>query len=102
MDIRDSGQTGNAGLTGTKSEHDGEAGCLWCSTPFRPRARGGSPQRFCSPHCRREFHDCARRWATAEVDAGRLTPAELARAPKRSIYAAEARKMPRSGRDGAA
>src|SRR5688500_4114148 len=61
--------------------------CLWCSTVFRPRASGGTRQRFCSRRCRGEFHDCARRWATAEVDAGRLTPTQLAKAAKRSINA---------------
>src|ERR1051326_2265379 len=31
--------------------NDTAAGCAWCENPFI-RRRGGSPQRFCSIHCR--------------------------------------------------
>ncbi len=64
--------------------------CLWCSSSFRPRASGGSRQRFCSQRCRSEFHDCARRWAIAEVEGGRLTTILLAKVPKHSINAGAA------------
>lgn len=64
--------------------------CLWCSQPFRPRVTGGRPQKFCSPRCRVEFFDAARAWAVAEVEAGRLTAAELARGPKGNVHVAEA------------
>jgi hypothetical protein len=37
-----------------------------------PRATGGSPQRFCSPLCRNEFHGAARAWILAAIDAGTL------------------------------
>jgi hypothetical protein len=83
------------------TEHIGERKCLWCSAPFRPRASGGSRQRFCSGLCRSELHDCARRWAIAEVDAGRLTPAELAKAPKLSINAAAIGKRAQTRGQGA-
>jgi hypothetical protein len=46
----------------------GETICLWCAAQFTLR-RGGSPKKFCSTRCRREFHSCARRWAEAAVAA---------------------------------
>ncbi len=51
--------------------------CLWCGTGFRPRASGGSPQRFCSTPCRRAFETACRVYAGAEVNAGRLTVSTL-------------------------
>jgi hypothetical protein len=71
-----------------------EGACLWCRSTFQPRASGGSRQRFCSPQCRRECHDCARRWAVAEIDAGRLSTAQLTSALKHSINAAVVGMMP--------
>lgn len=50
----------------------GEASCLWCGKNFEGR-RGGSPQRFCSPMHRAEFHSAARRFAEQAVAAGIVT-----------------------------
>src|SRR3954451_21547262 len=46
--------------------------CAWCDRPFTPRQTGGHDQRFCRPSCRRALHAAARRWALAELAAGRL------------------------------
>lgn len=62
--------------------------CLWCPRVFLPRVTGGRKQRFCSPRCRKEFFECARAWAVAEVEAGRLTPAQLAKGPKANVHVA--------------
>ena len=75
-----------------KSGADMSAICLWCGRVFLPRVTGGRKQRFCCAACRSEFHDCARRWAIAEVDAGRLTTGQLAAAPKHNINVAQADK----------
>ena len=52
---------------------------------FPSQDDGGTRQRFCCARCRQEFHDAARRWAIAEVDAGRLTSEQLAQAPKHAL-----------------
>lgn len=51
--------------------------CLWCGTGFRPRATGGSPQRFCAAPCRRAFDMACRIYAAMEIDAGRLSVSTL-------------------------
>jgi hypothetical protein len=50
--------------------------CLWCGRPFAPRC-GGSPQRYCSPSHRGEFHTAARVWTERALAAGALTIDEL-------------------------
>ena len=54
--------------------------CTWCGEAFPPRTTGGSAQRFCSAPCRRAFDTACRAYASARVDAGRVTVAELRRA----------------------
>ncbi len=51
--------------------------CLWCGAGFRPRATGGSAQRFCSAPCRRAFDTACRIYAATEVNAGRLPVSTL-------------------------
>jgi hypothetical protein len=57
----------------------GEPGpeCLWCGGPYARRATGGQPQKFCSSACRRACHTAARRWAVREIEAGRLSVANV-------------------------
>ena len=63
------------------------AGCLWCSA-LLPAGRGrGSQRRFCSTDCRSAFHTAARRWALAEIAAGRLTVAQLKECRPESVHA---------------
>jgi hypothetical protein len=50
--------------------------CLWCGRTFA-RRRGGSPQRFCSPGHRVEFHTAARVWTERALVAGSMTIADL-------------------------
>src|ERR1051325_9171412 len=47
--------------------------CLWCSRPFRPRATGGSAQRFCSTEHRKAFWTAARRWTMRAIETGLLS-----------------------------
>ena len=54
--------------------------CLWCHTPFKPRADGGKLQRYCSPDCRRTFDRAARAWVRGAVATGTLTLADLQKA----------------------
>lgn len=51
--------------------------CLWCGKPYARRATGGQPQKFCSSACRRACHTAARRWAVREIEAGRLSVANV-------------------------
>ena len=51
--------------------------CLWCGKPYARRATGGQPQKFCSSACRRACHTAARRWAVRELEAGRLSVANV-------------------------
>ena len=50
--------------------------CLWCDKPFTPR-QGGKTQRFCSTDHRRAFEAALREWARCELEAGRMTVADL-------------------------
>ena len=64
-----------------------DASCLWCGAayarratggkPYARRATGGQPQKFCSSACRRACHTAARRWAVREIEAGRLSVANV-------------------------
>ena len=54
--------------------------CVWCGSPFSPRATGGKPQRFCGESCRREFWQKLREWALLAVDTGLLPVEALKRA----------------------
>ena len=67
------------------------AACLWCTTGFEPRANGGSPQRFCSPQCRRAFDTACRKYAMTEVYAGRLPVSELRMALRQRARCSESR-----------
>ena len=61
--------------------------CLWCEGPL-PAGRGrGSERRFCCADCRSAFHTAARRWALAEIAAGRLTVARLKECRLESVHA---------------
>jgi len=61
--------------------------CLWCEGPL-PAGRGrGSERRFCCSECRSAFHTAARRWALAEIAAGRLTVAQLKECRSESVHA---------------
>ncbi len=51
--------------------------CLWCSEPYARRATGGRPQKYCCSTCRRACHAAARRWAVSELEAGRLSVANV-------------------------
>src|SRR5438270_60749 len=44
--------------------------CLWCGRDFRPRATGGSAQRFCSTEHRKAFWTAARRWTMRAIETG--------------------------------
>jgi hypothetical protein len=50
--------------------------CLWCGSPFVPR-RGGKPQRFCRPACRRAFDAAGRKYVAEAIADGTLTMAAL-------------------------
>jgi hypothetical protein len=52
--------------------NDTVAGCAWCENPFT-RRRGGSPQRFCSIHCRTAFWSALRRSAERALIAGTVS-----------------------------
>lgn len=44
--------------------------CPWCKSSFSPRPRGGAPQRYCTPACRKNANDAKRRFSDAlETDA---------------------------------
>jgi hypothetical protein len=62
--------------------------CLWCGQPFERRLSGGSPRRFCSSVCRAALHTAARKWALAEIDAGRLSVAAIKECRPDSVHAA--------------
>ena len=51
--------------------------CLWCGAAYARRVSGGKAQRFHSQDCRAAFHRACRRWAMAEVDAGRVSVATI-------------------------
>ena len=46
-----------------------DARCLWCGQVFKPRATGGSAQKFCCTGHRQEFWIAARRWTMRAIDA---------------------------------
>src|SRR5205814_10472445 len=50
-----------------------KAHCLWCGQTFRPRATGGSTQRFCSTEHRKAFWTAARRWTMRAIETGLLS-----------------------------
>ena len=56
---------------------DPSCACAWCGTVFEPRTDGGTAQRFCKPACRRAFDQASRAWVRQQVDAGRLSIADL-------------------------
>jgi len=64
-----------------------DARCLWCGRAFKPRATGGSAQKFCSTGHRQEFWIAARRWTMTAIDAGLLSVDSL-KASHRSVHAA--------------
>jgi hypothetical protein len=47
--------------------------CPWCGRPFKPRATGGSDQRFCRAACRTAFWSAARRWVLRAFQTGLLS-----------------------------
>src|SRR4051794_32191544 len=49
-----------------------ETRCLWCGQKFKPRATGGSAQKFCSAGHRNAFWTAARRWTLRAVETGLL------------------------------
>ena len=54
--------------------------CPWCDEPFETRKDGGSPQKFCSTPCRRQFHRACRVWAEERVSRGITPMADVKRA----------------------
>jgi len=60
--------------------------CLWCGRAFRPRATGGSAQKFCSTGHRQEFWIAARRWTMKAIDAG-LISVDCLKAARTSVHA---------------
>jgi len=64
-----------------------DARCVWCGRAFKPRATGGSAQKFCSTGHRQEFWIAARRWPMTAIDAGLLSVDSL-KASHRSVHAA--------------
>ena len=62
---------------GERAAPDPHCACLWCETAFQPRTDGGTAQRFCKPSCRRAFDQASRAWVRRQVDAGRLSVADL-------------------------
>jgi hypothetical protein len=64
-----------------------QARCLWCGRYFRPRATGGSAQKFCSTGHRQEFWIAARRWTMRAIDAGLLS-VDCLKASHTSVHAA--------------
>src|SRR5438309_520020 len=61
--------------------------CLWCSRPFRPRATGGSAQRFCSTEHRKAFWTAARRWTMRAIETGLLS-VDCLKGNQTSVHAA--------------
>src|SRR5438045_4174046 len=61
--------------------------CLWCGRAFRPRATGGSVQRFCSTGHRKAFWTAARRWTMRAIETGLLS-VDCLKANQSSVYAA--------------
>src|ERR1700757_3710328 len=47
--------------------------CLWCGRAFKPRATGGSAQKFCCTEHRQQFWIAARRWTMRAIEAGPLS-----------------------------
>jgi hypothetical protein len=68
-------------------QRDSHACCLWCGRVFKPRATGGSAQKFCSTGHRQEFWIAARRWTMRAIDAGLLS-VDCLKAAHRSVHAA--------------
>jgi hypothetical protein len=64
-----------------------DARCLWCGRAFRPRAIGGSAQKFCCTGHRQEFWIAARRWTMRAIDAGLLS-VDCLKASQTSVHAA--------------
>src|ERR1043165_1325710 len=60
--------------------------CLWCDRIFRPRATGGSAQRFCSTEHRKAFWTAARRWTMRAIETGLLS-VECVKAAQASVHA---------------
>jgi hypothetical protein len=63
------------------------ARCLWCGRAFRPRATGGSAQKFCCSGHRQQFWIAARRWTMRAIDAGLLS-VDCLKASHTSVHAA--------------
>lgn len=53
---------------------DATGHCLMCGAPIGKRRNDGKPQLWCDGHCRRRFLIALKRWALAEIAAGRLAP----------------------------
>jgi hypothetical protein len=51
--------------------------CLWCERQFLRRATGGKRQKFCSSECRRRYQFASRCYVARELEAGRVTVADL-------------------------
>jgi len=64
-----------------------DACCLWCGRMFRPRASGGSVQKFCCTGHRQQFWIAARRWTMRAIEAGLLS-VDCLNASHTSVHAA--------------
>jgi hypothetical protein len=70
-----------------RSREGGAMRCPWCSKPLPAKRGRGSPRRFCSNACRQNCHATARRWAIAELEAGRVLVASLKQYAQKSVHA---------------
>ena len=73
--------------------------CRWCAEPFTPHRRG-SPQEFCSKHCRLGFHAACRTWGAKLVEAG-LLPISALKEVTLSVHASTAARTGSVGAEGA-
>src|ERR1051325_10950017 len=64
-----------------------KAHCVWCARAFRPRATGGSAQRFCCLEHRKAFWTAARRWTMRAIETGLLS-VDCLKGHESSVYAA--------------
>ena len=62
------------------AENSGERACTWCGAMFTLRGDGGSPKKFCSAACRKDFHVGCRVWAEDQVLRGVVSVESLKRA----------------------
>jgi hypothetical protein len=80
------GATSNPALSSDVKAASGSLQCEECGNAFTPRESGGRAQRFCSPDCRRAFHDKPQR-DNVHVASGGLPAVVDPQPPKSSASA---------------